>query len=85
MRVLMFGWEFPPLVSGGLGTACHGITRALVRLGHQVIFVMPHGEGDAAFPGLTIVSASAVRSGRSPSFVAGGRCPTLPARSFHLT
>lgn len=60
MRVLMFGWEFPPLVSGGLGTACHGITRALVRLGHQVIFVMPHGEGDVAFPGLTIVSASAV-------------------------
>ncbi|KKT36370.1 MAG: glycosyl transferase group 1, partial [Parcubacteria group bacterium GW2011_GWC1_44_26] len=27
MRVLMFGWEFPPHNSGGLGTACFGLTR----------------------------------------------------------
>ena len=29
MRVLMFGWEFPPYKSGGLGTACYGMGRAL--------------------------------------------------------
>ena len=29
MRVLMFGWEFPPHISGGLGTACYGLTRGM--------------------------------------------------------
>ena len=27
MRVLMFGWEFPPHITGGLGTACFGMTK----------------------------------------------------------
>jgi len=40
-RVLMFGWEFPPHNSGGLGVACFGLTRALSQLGLDVIFVMP--------------------------------------------
>jgi glycogen(starch) synthase len=43
MRILMLGWEFPPFVSGGLGTACFGLTRALDRMGHQVTFVLPRG------------------------------------------
>ena len=41
MRVLMLGWEFPPNQSGGLGTACYGITRALLRKGTDVLFVLP--------------------------------------------
>jgi glycogen(starch) synthase len=41
MRVLMLGWEFPPNKSGGLGTACYGITQALVRKNIDVLFVMP--------------------------------------------
>ena len=41
MRVLMLGWEFPPLISGGLGTACHGLTKALSRMGTHVIFALP--------------------------------------------
>ncbi|MBO4300511.1 MAG: glycosyltransferase family 4 protein [Desulfovibrio sp.] len=41
MRILMFGWEFPPHISGGLGTACFGMTRALSRKGAEVIFVLP--------------------------------------------
>lgn len=41
MRVLMFGWEFPPFNSGGLGTACLGLTRALSRTGHEITFVLP--------------------------------------------
>ena len=41
MRILMFGWEFPPHISGGLGTACSGITRALSELGNEIIFVLP--------------------------------------------
>ncbi len=37
----MLGWEFPPFISGGLGTACHGLTKALSELGTEVLFVLP--------------------------------------------
>lgn len=48
MKVLMFGWEFPPLISGGLGTACFGLTKALVEEGHdEITFVLPHLSGSA--------------------------------------
>jgi len=40
-RVLMFGWEFPPHISGGLGVACLGLTRALASEDVEVIFVLP--------------------------------------------
>lgn len=49
MKILMFGWEFPPHVSGGLGTACYGMTKALVDLGQDIRFVIPGLEtGDGA-------------------------------------
>ena len=41
MKVLMFGWEFPPHITGGLGTACYGLTKSLTKLGTEVIFVVP--------------------------------------------
>jgi glycosyltransferase involved in cell wall biosynthesis len=37
----MLGWEFPPFITGGLGTACYGLTRALDRQGVDVTFVLP--------------------------------------------
>ncbi len=42
----MFGWEFPPHIAGGLGTACYGMTRGLSRNGVEVTFVVPHAYGD---------------------------------------
>lgn len=41
MRILMLGWEFPPFISGGLGTACYGLTKAMNNLGMEVVFVLP--------------------------------------------
>src|SRR3990167_3189639 len=41
MKVLMFGWEFPPLSSGGLGTACYGLTKSLSKKGVEITFVLP--------------------------------------------
>ncbi|MBN1795093.1 MAG: glycosyltransferase family 4 protein [Sedimentisphaerales bacterium] len=41
MRVFMLGWEFPPFISGGLGTACYGLTKAMDKLGIKVTFVLP--------------------------------------------
>ena len=37
----MLGWEFPPFISGGLGTACYGLTKAMSGLGTDIIFVLP--------------------------------------------
>jgi glycogen synthase len=41
MRVFMLGWEFPPFISGGLGTACYGLTKAMDQLNIEVIFCLP--------------------------------------------
>src|SRR5437868_3916841 len=41
MRVFMLGWEFPPFISGGLGTACYGLTKAMSGLGTDIVFVLP--------------------------------------------
>jgi len=41
MKVLMFGWEFPPFNSGGLGTACYGIAKSLSEKGMEINFVLP--------------------------------------------
>lgn len=46
MKVLMFGWEFPPHIAGGLGTACLGIVKGLTHNGVETIFVMPSASGD---------------------------------------
>lgn len=41
MRVLMLGWEFPPLITGGLGTACYGLTKALSNRQAKITFILP--------------------------------------------
>ena len=41
MRVLTFGWDYPPMKNGGLGVACHGLTRELLNAGVEVVFVLP--------------------------------------------
>ncbi|MFZ4522894.1 MAG: glycosyltransferase family 4 protein [Bacteroidales bacterium] len=60
MRVLMFGWEFPPHITGGLGTACFGLTKGLVKHGVDVIFVVPKAYGDETKDGFRLVNASDV-------------------------
>jgi len=54
----MFGWEFPPYVSGGLGVACEGLVRGLVDLDTEVALVLPRRSPPAAHPNLTILSAA---------------------------
>ncbi len=42
----MFGWEFPPHISGGLGTACYGLTQGLSMNGAETLMVVPRTYGD---------------------------------------
>ena len=58
MKVLMFGWEFPPHISGGLGTACYGITKGLAANGVDVLFVLPSASGDEDQSSAKIINAS---------------------------
>jgi len=44
MKVLMFTWEFPPFISGGLGMACYGMVRSILKLGIKVDLVLPTKE-----------------------------------------
>lgn len=62
MRILMFGWEFPPHISGGLGTACFGLTKGLAKHGVNVIFVVPRAYGDEDEQAVRLVNASDVPS-----------------------
>lgn len=41
MRILTFGWDYPPMRNGGLGVACQGLTEELIEAGVEVIFVLP--------------------------------------------
>ncbi|MBP6364494.1 MAG: glycosyltransferase [Bacteroidales bacterium] len=54
----MFGWEFPPHISGGLGTACFGLTKGLSNMDVEVLFVMPSASGDEDQKSVKIINAS---------------------------
>ncbi len=56
----MFGWEFPPHITGGLGTACFGLTKGLLHQGVQVIFVVPKAYGDENQQAVRLLSASEI-------------------------
>ena len=56
----MFGWEFPPHITGGLGTACFGLTKGLLNQGVEVIFVVPKAYGDENQESVRLVNASDV-------------------------
>jgi glycosyltransferase involved in cell wall biosynthesis len=61
MRILMFGWEFPPHISGGLGTACYGLTKGLSKFQDvDVLFVVPKAFGDEDQSSVHVINASDV-------------------------
>ncbi|MFA5818626.1 MAG: glycosyltransferase [Bacteroidales bacterium] len=62
MRVLMFGWEFPPHISGGLGTASYGLTKGMATLDDlEVIFVVPKAWGDEDQTMVRLIGANKVQ------------------------
>ena len=56
----MFGWEFPPHITGGLGTACFGLTKGLLKHGVEVQFVVPKAYGDESQEAVRLINASVV-------------------------
>ncbi|MCL1821592.1 MAG: glycosyltransferase [Prolixibacteraceae bacterium] len=61
MKILMFGWEFPPHISGGLGTASYGLTKSLSELDDvDIIFVVPKVWGDEQHNDFQFVGANQI-------------------------
>ncbi len=69
MKVLMFGWEFPPHISGGLGTACYGLTKALLEIDNlDIVFVVPKAYGDEDQSKMELLGANQVSVNQMQSF-----------------
>jgi glycosyltransferase involved in cell wall biosynthesis len=66
LRSLMFGWEFPPVHSGGLGVACEGLVRGLQLNDVDVTLVLPHISAKGATHSDVVAAAAAVSSGVVP-------------------
>jgi len=56
----MFGWEFPPHIAGGLGTACYGLTKGLAKNNVDVLFVMPKASKEEDETYVKIINAEDV-------------------------
>ncbi|MEM7626692.1 MAG: glycosyltransferase [Planctomycetota bacterium] len=78
MRVFMLGWEFPPFISGGLGTACYGLTKALSRRQAEVTFVLPKTIDSEYSSHVKMLSPQA------PEAAFGDRSPKSVASSFQI-
>lgn len=61
MKVLMFGWEFPPNISGGLGTACYGIVNGMFVFDDlQLSFVIPCASQNINNKKFSLISADKI-------------------------
>jgi len=58
----MFGWEFPPFNKGGLGVACHGLTKGLSKRGVEVTFVIPKAPGNAKSSHVNLLVANKMKN-----------------------
>ncbi len=77
MRILTFGWDYPPKRNGGLGVACYGLTRELLNEGVDVVYVLPRRQpvdGDGTFifaddtPGQTVYEVPVTIEPYQPSY-----------------
>ena len=69
----MLGWEFPPFISGGLGTACYGLTKALDAMGLEVTFVLPQSVDNRYAGHVKLLSPQDIKVSRQVS---------IPGESF---
>ena len=86
MKVLMFGWEFPPHISGGLGTACYGLTQSLRQHDVEIVLVVPKLHGDEPDMKFDLIDASHVtlrKKNELAALVAVARLPHAGVEEKH--
>jgi hypothetical protein len=60
IKVLKLGWEFPPLINGGLGVACMGISRALSQK-VDLNVIVPKAAPEAKYDGFSLTGVNNLR------------------------
>jgi glycosyltransferase involved in cell wall biosynthesis len=75
----MLGWEFPPFISGGLGTACYGLTKAMSQQQTDVVFVLPKSVGNEYSSHVKLLSP------QIPRAAMGDRSPAAVASTYQLS
>jgi glycosyltransferase involved in cell wall biosynthesis len=70
----MFGWEFPPHISGGLGTASYGLTKGMATLDDlDVLFVVPKAWGDEDQSVVKLIGANRIPIATRKVYFKGAR------------
>jgi glycosyltransferase involved in cell wall biosynthesis len=70
MKILILGWEYPPNINGGLGTACEGLTTSLAKLGVKIDFVLPRLSGRERAPHMTLIDSITGRIAKQKELLA---------------
>ena len=60
ISTLMYGWEFPPKISGGLGVACYAIVKELAKKGVALHLVLPYTAPQNDFDHVNFIGTSQV-------------------------
>ena len=84
MKILMLGWEYPPHISGGLGTACEGLTTALASRGIEIDFLVPKLFGEEDAPHMQLLGAASAAHTATQAPAPAQRPAGLPARLSRL-
>nr|HMT30504.1 glycogen/starch synthase [Bacteroidia bacterium] len=59
LKILMLGWEFPPIINGGLGVACHDLCIALSKHA-RVTMVIPKTYPDFSIENLELIGLNTI-------------------------
>lgn len=84
MRIFMLGWEFPPFLAGGLGTAVHGLTKSLVRQGHEVLFLLPQSAPEGIDTHVTLLGPNTLHKRAAEVRAKATRGEPVPLPDVHV-
>lgn len=62
LKVLMLGWEFPPLFSGGLGVATYGIVKSLHKMA-RIRLIIPSAADVHDLAGVNLIGLNKISIG----------------------
>lgn len=73
-KVLMLGWEFPPIINGGLGVACHDLSSAMSKFA-DITMVVPKSSLDFKTGKVKLVGANNMDINTLPNYSLSTKMP----------
>lgn len=73
-KVLMLGWEFPPIINGGLGVACHDLSSAMSKVA-DITMVVPKSSLDFKTGKVKLVGANNMDINSLPNYSLSTKMP----------